>query len=297
MQIDVCIATFRRPTLLGRLLADVQSQVLPDGIRVHTIVVDNDPLGSAHPIVLAGQLAGMSLEYLTQHERNIALSRNCALAHSRGELIAFVDDDERAPKWWLSALLSAMERHHADVVLGPVTGIPPEGTPAWITKGRFFVPPVLESGTRVRFGGTGNALVKSSVVQGKVAFDPLYGVTGGEDTDFFYNLWRTGAVMVWCQEAELTEGLPWERLTARYLLRRGFGAGQRYADIVERPNVGLRWAGWFAKRTSFALAAVFLAIGSIPCGKAIVMRFAVKVATNLGQLSTIFRYRQELYRV
>ena len=100
-------------------------------------------------MVTAFQASCMSLEYLTQPEQNIALTRNRALDHSQGELIAFIDDDESAPTGWLAALLTTMERYAADAVLGPVKGILPASAPHWIAKGRFFEPPVLPTGTRV----------------------------------------------------------------------------------------------------------------------------------------------------
>jgi succinoglycan biosynthesis protein ExoM len=297
ISIDVCIATFKRPQLLERLLRDLLAQQLPDGVSTHIIVVDNDALESARPVVAAFQSACESLEYLTQPEQNIALTRNRALDHSRGDLIAFVDDDESAPPGWLTSLLTTMERHAADAVFGPVIGTLPASAPRWIAKGRFFEPPAMPSGTRVQVGGTGNALVKASAVRGRFAFDPRFGLSGSEDTEFFHRLWRGGAIMVWCSEAQLTECVPQERLTIRWLLERGFWSGQGYADIVDRPEGGMRLLAWIGKRASMAVAATLLVIGCVPFSRALAVRFAIKVATNIGQVSTILRYRHQPYRV
>jgi succinoglycan biosynthesis protein ExoM len=296
VRIDVCIATFKRPHLLERLLRDLQAQQLPDGTSTHIIVVDNDPQQSAGPVVAAVRAGCTSVEYLTQPEQNIALTRNCALNRSQGDLIAFIDDDESAPPGWLGALLTTMERHGADVVVGPVMGILPPGAPQWIVKGRFFERPARPSGSRVRGGGTGNALVKASAVRGKVAFDPRYGLSGGEDTDFFQRLHLRGAVIVWCQEALLTESVSEDRLTMRWLLNRGFAAGQSYADTIDRPHGGLRLPFWVGKRASLTVAASLLTIGCLPFSKALSARYAIKLATNLGQLSTILGYRHQPYR-
>ncbi len=271
-------------------------QQLPGGVSTHIIVVDNDPLESARPVVAAFRACCTSLEYLTQPEQNIALTRNRALDHSQGELIAFIDDDESAPTGWLSALLATMERYAADAVLGPVTGIVPESAPRWIVQGRFFERPAVPTGTRLQTGGTGNALMKASAVRGKVAFDPRYGLSGSEDTDFFQRLRLSGAVLVWCQEAQLTEYVPEERLTMRWLLSRGFRGGQRYADIVERPEGGIRISGWLAKRAGFVVAAALLTVTCLPFSKALAMRYAIKMASSLGQVSTIFEYRYQPYR-
>jgi succinoglycan biosynthesis protein ExoM len=296
MRIDICIATFKRPVLLEQLLRDLLAQQLPDGVSTHIIVVDNDAQESARPVVAAFQTSCTSLEYLTQPEQNIALTRNCAVDHSQGELIAFIDDDESAPTGWLAALVTTMERHAADVVLGPVTGILPASAPQWIVKGRFFERTARPSGARVQLGGTGNALVKASVVRGKVAFDPRYGLSGCSDTDFFHRLSSGGAVMVWCQEALLTEHVPQGRLTMRFLLARGFAAGQGYADIVDRPEGGLRRLLWVGKRASLAVVAAVLTMSCFAFSKAVAIKYATKVASNLGQVSTILGYRHQRYR-
>ena len=298
MRIDICVATFRRPALLERLLTDLLAQQLPDGVSTHIIVVDNDAQESARPVIAAFQATSASVEYLTQPEQNIALTRNRALDHSQGELIAFIDDDESAPVGWLATLLATMERHAADVVLGPVTGILPPNAPDWIAKGRFFEPPALPSGTRVdsRSGGTGNVLMKASAIRSKVRFDPRYGLSGSSDTDFFHQMFCSGTRMVWCQEAMLTEHVPPCRLTLRYLLSRGFAAGQGYADIIERPDSVLRVLLWVARRSTLAAAAAALTLSCLPFSKAAAFRYATKVASNVGQVSTILEHRHQRYR-
>src|SRR5439155_20965627 len=48
---SVCIATYKRPTLLEQTLASILAQVLPHDIIIVSIVVDNDPEISAAVIV------------------------------------------------------------------------------------------------------------------------------------------------------------------------------------------------------------------------------------------------------
>jgi hypothetical protein len=133
-------------------------------------------------------------------------------------------------------------------------------------------------------------------VRGKLAFDPRYGLSGSEDTEFLQRLWRGGASLVWCQEAGLTEYVPEERLTVRWLLERGFWTGQSYADIVERPEGGIQLSSWFAKRAVLAVGAALLAVSCVPFSRALAMRFATKVAASLGQISTILGNRHQSYR-
>ena len=295
-RVDVCVATYKRPRLLEKLLSDLRQQQLPTGVAVHVIVVDNDVEESARAVVAGFQGSSMSLEYISEPKRNIALARNRALECAQGDLVAFIDDDESAPAGWLAALLATMDQHQADVVLGPVHGRLPEDAPRWIRQGRFFERPARASGTRVKLGGTGNALMRASLVRGRLAFDARYGLSGSEDTDFFFRLWRGGACMVWCQEAMLTESVPPERLNARWLLERGFAAGQGYADIVDRPRGRLPIVAWCAKRGGLVVVAGLLTLAWLPFSKAQAVRYAIKGVTNLGQLSTLLPFRHEAYR-
>src|SRR5690349_18827718 len=92
-RVDVCVATYKRPRLLEKLLSDLRQQQLPTGVAVHVIVVDNDVEESARAVVAGFQGSSMSLEYISEPKRNIALARNRALECAQGDLVAFIDDD------------------------------------------------------------------------------------------------------------------------------------------------------------------------------------------------------------
>ena len=50
MIISICIPTYMRPIMLGRLLGSLAA-LDTGGAAVHVVVVDNDPSGSAEPTV------------------------------------------------------------------------------------------------------------------------------------------------------------------------------------------------------------------------------------------------------
>lgn len=286
--IDVCVATYRRPALLTQLLASLQGQQFSAPFSLRIIVVDNDPAQSAREIVAAAQTGPWPIEYHVQPEKNIALTRNVAVAASSAEYIAFIDDDERASPGWLQALHQTMAQAQADVVIGPVRGILPPGTARWIRECGLFSQPAQASGTVVPRGATCNALVKAALIPNRAhAFEPRYGLSGGEDTAFFESLKQRGARMVWCQEAEVTETVPTDRARLRWILRRDFRAGQTYADIQGRPRSMGPMLGWLAYRSGLAIGAAAFALVSAPLSRVIAMRSFRKVASNLGQLSTV----------
>src|SRR5262245_31719149 len=116
--VSACVATYRRPGLLDRLLAGLQAQALPPGVALEVVLVDNDATASAEAVARRWQAAGLDLRYETQPEPNISLTRNRTVAEARGDWLAFVDDDEVPAPDWLAQLLAAAEAHRADVVFG-----------------------------------------------------------------------------------------------------------------------------------------------------------------------------------
>ena len=83
-----------------------------------------------------------------------------------------------------------------------------------------------------------------SFTTGATWFDPAFGRTGGEDSDFFARQLRSGRVFVWCDEAVALETVPPERWTAAFHIKRfwrsgtisgeGIRAGRLPATLIAR---------------------------------------------------------------
>lgn len=250
--ISVCVCTFRRPALLRRLLDALAGQRLVPSYEV--IVVDNDRLGSAAPAIEAARVAHprLALRDALVPEQNIALARNRAVALARGQLLAFIDDDERPVARWLGTLLRALERFSADGVLGPVLPELPESAPAWVARGRFFDRPRHPSGVEVPATElrTGNVILRRALLLPRAGdgrsdedgpFDPRWGLSGGEDSALLVELRARGARFVWCDDALVHEHVPEERARLSYLLRRAFAGGCGFARF-RLAREGLRTA-------------------------------------------------------
>src|SRR5438034_6155244 len=120
MIFSVCIATYKRPTLLEQTLASILAQVLPHDIIIETIVVDNDPERSAAGIVEKHHdTDSISFKYFSQPIKNISLTRNMAVHNASGTYLVLIDDDEVASPRWIATLLKAADKYGADGVFGP----------------------------------------------------------------------------------------------------------------------------------------------------------------------------------
>ena len=228
-RISVCICTFRRPALLDRLLRALERQIADEAFTFDVVVVDNDAERTAESTVGAARQRGIiDVRYDCEPEQNISLTRNRAVRNATGTLIAFIDDDEAPVPGWLAALYGTLNTYSADGVLGPVIAEFAPGTPEWIQRGPFFQRRRLATGTAIsaKDARTGNLLLHRSIfADGEPWFDPAFGRTGGEDSDFFWRQSRTGRRFVWCDEAAAYEVVPPERCTASYHVKRYLRSG------------------------------------------------------------------------
>jgi succinoglycan biosynthesis protein ExoM len=298
--ISVCIATYRRLDRLEALLADLaRQQLLPSEV----IVVDNDPGGSARQVIerCLAVRPPFPIHYDIQPEKNISLTRNRTVEISSREWLAFVDDDERAPDFWLAKLAAAASGYAADGVLGPVDPVVPEDAPRWIRRGRFYDFPRMKTGTvvppnRLRFG---NLLLRASAVKSlDVIFDPAYGLTGGEDGDLLSRMTLGGARIVWCDEAIVHEPVEKSRLNLKWLLRRSLRGGQDFARHALSGRYGRRTAGHvrlFGRALVQLVAAATIAVLVLPLGRHHAAHWLTKASANVGKLSIFLGWHYREY--
>ena len=229
VSVAVCVATYRRPEGLLRLLHALGDQEAIGGaVDVAVVVVDNDPAGSARAICReAAAWLPLPLRYGVEKRRGIPQARNAALdAAGDADFVAFLDDDVTPEPGWLGSLLAAQSRTGADVVTGPCLARFVEPPAPWIADGGFFDGPRHDDGTRLATAYTHNVLVRGSLVAvGGTRFDERLALTGGEDSELFGRLARAGAHIVFCEGAVVHEWVPASRARATWILRRAFRTG------------------------------------------------------------------------
>jgi hypothetical protein len=106
--VTVILPTFDRPQLLARAIASVQQQVHREW---ELLVVDNGQDPGTAPAVAAA--ADPRIRLIRSDERGSCRARNLALAQARGELIAYLDDDNVMGPVWLRAVAATAARHPA----------------------------------------------------------------------------------------------------------------------------------------------------------------------------------------
>ena len=247
--VSVCICTYRRPELLARLLHAIGDQKRDPRFSLDVVVVDNDERRSAESVVRGfGNRSDLEAIYDIEPQRNISLARNRAIRHASGNLVAFLDDDECPVQDWLVRLYDTWRTSGADGVLAPVVPEYPADAPTWLTTGRFFDRRRLQTGAPIsaRDGRTGNVLLRRSILTDAEGwFDPAFGRSGGEDSDFFRRQFAAGRVFVWCDEAVAHETVPPERWSISFHLKRYWRSGTIDGEWMRAGRIP--WVGPVAK--------------------------------------------------
>ncbi|MBX7249913.1 MAG: glycosyltransferase [Caulobacteraceae bacterium] len=260
-RLTVMIPTCRRPAQLAVAVRSIFAQQGFAPGDVELVVVDNDPAGSARAAFEAlAAAAPVSTVYVHAPIPGVAQARNAGMAAARGEMVAFLDDDEEAPAHWLAALVAAQARHGAAVVFGPVRA----ALPAGIDEHRAYLEDFFsragpaEAGVIETYYGCGcSLLVRAAMPPGDKPFAAERDHIGGEDDLLFGTMKDRGARFAWEPAAWVWEHVPAARANLSYAVRRAFayGQGPTAAAAAARP---VRWwgvLGWMAQGS--VQAAVF----------------------------------------
>jgi glycosyltransferase involved in cell wall biosynthesis len=110
-RVTVAIPTRERPEFARRALGSVLAQT---GVVLEVVVVDD---GSRGPAVDPAELDDPRVRMVTQRfPRGVAAARNAAIAHARGEWVAFLDDDDLWAPDKLERQLEVADECDADFV-------------------------------------------------------------------------------------------------------------------------------------------------------------------------------------
>ena len=192
----------------------------------------------------------------------------------------------------MSALLEVCHHCEASAAIGSVKASYPEGVPSSMEKAGIWDLYPGETGVQVRWGPAGNSIIRMSVVKAMgLTFDERFGVTGGEDTDFFYRMTLDGGRIVAAPLAEVLETVPAARMETSSLRMRHMRNGHTNAVVnlyrssrVEKINYRCRSAG----KLSFAYPLSILLRPTLP-HKAVLYR--IRAWSAFGEILEALGYQ------
>ncbi len=140
MQITVVLCTYNRARSLPEALESVATQTLQRSINWEILVVDNNSSDETRQVVEGFQSRYPDrIRYLFEPRQGLSNARNAAVRDARGDILAFIDDDETAGRGWLQNLTANL--HHGDWAGagGPVVPRWNCARPPWLCSESSFV--------------------------------------------------------------------------------------------------------------------------------------------------------------
>lgn len=297
--ISICIATFRRPERLTRLLESLSRLSIGSAFTVEVIVVDNDAAETARLIVdKTIESFPYPLYYVVEQQQNISHARNRGVQEARGTWVAFIDDDEEASRNWLKAYWQFQLQQPGDGYFGRVIPrLEQDTAPSWMDLNHFFARTRYATGELVPDFKTPtcNAFIRRSWFD-QYQFDPRFGLSGGEDGELFRRMRDDGALWYWCDEAVTYEYYPPERVCCRWLLQRAFSGGTVYTRLhkLHHPHFFQQLSAGLRATAGLMLFSVISPF-EIFRGRAYVVKRLMRVSTQLGHLWTLLNLKYEEY--
>lgn len=251
MDIALIVCTRNRCRKLHQCLAHV-GQIAFQG-EWELVVVDNGSDDETSEVIMDfAAEAPFSVRLVREPRPGLAIARNTGLAHARGDIIAFTDDDCYPERDYLDQIWRIFMDPAIGYIGGRVLLYDSEDAAVTIradTRERRFPPrSFIRTGS---FHGA-NMAFRRSVAEAIQGFDPSFGagmpLASAEDTDFFARASAAGflggyfpAPVVYHHHGRK----PGRQVT---MLRRGhdIGRGAYYAKFLfQRQTVLLYAAGWF----------------------------------------------------
>jgi len=254
---SIVVCTRNRADRLGECLAHLADQV---GAGDHeVVVVDNGSTDGTDGMVRAWAAADPERRrHLRESVAGLSRARNRGVVAARGEVVLFIDDDALAPRGWVAAHLAAYARDAAVVgVGGPVALRWPDGRPRWLAPRLEHWFSALDHGDDAvawptPHGPYGtNMSVRRTTLDEVGVFDTRLGRRGrslvsSEEGDLFARVQAAGGTLAYEPAALVLHGVTRDRLSRRWVLRRGWAQG--------RSNARRQWGS--TPVTSRALASV-----------------------------------------
>jgi glucosyl-dolichyl phosphate glucuronosyltransferase len=145
MRISVILCTYNRHTRLRAVLDDLAVSELPASVDWEVLVVDNRSTDQTPAVVkeFVDRYPGR-FRYILESQQGKSHALNTGIRESRGDVLAFIDDDVTVPPTWLWNLTKALTNNDWAGAGGRTQLAEPLTPPRWLAlSGRYSLGSVL----------------------------------------------------------------------------------------------------------------------------------------------------------
>jgi glucosyl-dolichyl phosphate glucuronosyltransferase len=251
MNITVILCTYNRCQCLARALDSLAASILPASVEWEILVVDNNSSDQTREVVENFCLQDPAhLRYLFEPRQGLSYARNAGIREARGEILAFVDDDDAVEPGWLSNLTSVLHGGEWTGAGGRIVPEWPRPIPKWLSKdlptlsvyGQFN--PRAEAGPLMRPPYGGNMAYRKDAFERYGGFRVDLGRSGNnlqcrEDIEFANRLLAAGERLWYEPRAVVRAIVPESRMEKSYALRWWYWYGR--SEVADLGPPETRW--------------------------------------------------------
>ena len=229
-RLSLIIATYNRSEQLMVTLRSVATQSA-EPLQWECIVVDNNSQDDTRQRVeeFASAHRQLCVRYLFEPKQGLSHARNAGIVAAEGEILAFIDDDERIVEEFVEAYIDLFDGcSEAMSAGGKIIAEYPSGRPSWMS--RYVEQPIanpMDFGPNVRrfpkgrIPGGGNMAFRREVFDRIGLFNTELGRTGkrligGEESDLFERMAHAEMRCYYVPRAVMYHIIPAEKLTRDY---------------------------------------------------------------------------------
>lgn len=281
VDVTVAICTWNRAALLDQSLSAMRNLRIPENTQWELLVVNNNSTDDTEKVI-SRYADVLPIRALWEPKPGHSNARNCAVAHARGRLMLWTDDDVLVdPDWLIEYLDAAREYPDADFFGGTILPKFTSEPPSWIRRhikvfGSAYALRSSDDAVRPLSRGQypfgANMMIRTECLR-QVSFNPDDGrVEGGmlsaDEINLMRKLAASGKWGVWVGRSRVRHCIGEERLTESYLRSFYEGIGRGYVRTNGLPDGTLirgvprkwlwsyRWAriqSWLFKPTRSAI--------------------------------------------
>ncbi len=241
-KLSIVVCTFNRENYIETTLQHLIQQNI-DKQLVEIVIVNNNSTDHTEEICkqLIDQHPAEPIRYFLEKNQGHSYSRNRGIQESKGELIAFIDDDAFVQPDFSEQILRFFENNHAAMVIGgKIIPVYETGEPPWMS--RFLLPLVsaLDMGDHVKpFKGRkfpigANVIFRRSVFDRYGLFNVALGrigsgLAGGDEKELILRLKADQTPIYYVPSVVVRHIIPEKRLSLAYIkgLARGVGHSEK----------------------------------------------------------------------
>ncbi len=232
MRLSVVICTWNRAESLQKTLESIEDSRLPKGTDWEVLIVDNNSTDATSAVCQSFlQRNPERYRYLLEKRQGKSFALNTAVENTRGDIIAFTDDDVLVGADWLFALLVALDEYDCVGVAGRIVPVWNSPKPPWFTADgpyRLMLAIVeYDLGDQTQPCRIENPPYGANLALRKNVFDkyglfrtdlgPVAGTTfRGEDSEYCRRLMSRGKKLIYAPGAVVHHPVPEERTKKRY---------------------------------------------------------------------------------